>query len=54
MNVTILGAGSWGTTVASLTTALNPTTLWARRPEVADEVNECHTNQAYLPAVTLP
>jgi glycerol-3-phosphate dehydrogenase (NAD(P)+) len=54
MNVTVLGAGSWGTTVASLTTALNPTTLWARRPEVAAEVNECHTNHAYLPAVTLP
>jgi glycerol-3-phosphate dehydrogenase (NAD(P)+) len=54
MNVTVLGAGSWGTTVASLTTALNPTTLWARRPAVAAEVNECHTNHAYLPTVTLP
>jgi glycerol-3-phosphate dehydrogenase (NAD(P)+) len=54
MNVTILGAGSWGTTVASLTTALNPTTLWARRPEVAAEINDSHTNSAYLPAVTLP
>jgi glycerol-3-phosphate dehydrogenase (NAD(P)+) len=54
MNVTVLGAGSWGTTVASLTTALNPTTLWARRPEVASEINDSHTNDTYLPAVTLP
>ena len=54
MNVTVLGAGSWGTTVASLTTALNPTILWARNPEVADEVNRSHTNATYLPAATLP
>ena len=54
MNVTVIGAGSWGTTIASLTTALNPTTLWARREKVAAEINECHTNVTYLPAVTLP
>jgi glycerol-3-phosphate dehydrogenase (NAD(P)+) len=54
MNVTVLGAGSWGTTVASLTTAHNPTTLWARRPEVAAEINDSHTNSAFLPSVTLP
>jgi glycerol-3-phosphate dehydrogenase (NAD(P)+) len=54
MNVTVLGAGSWGTAVASLTTALNPTILWARNPEVAREINEAHTNSSYLPTVTLP
>ncbi|HLI53667.1 MAG TPA: NAD(P)H-dependent glycerol-3-phosphate dehydrogenase [Acidimicrobiales bacterium] len=54
MNVTVLGAGSWGTTVASLTTALNPTVLWARNPDVAAEVNGEHTNSAYLPGATLP
>jgi glycerol-3-phosphate dehydrogenase (NAD(P)+) len=54
MNVTVLGGGSWGTTVASLTTALNPTVLWARNPEVANEVNEAHTNATYLPSATLP
>ena len=54
MKVTVLGAGSWGTTVASLTTALNPTLLWARNPEVAGEINETHTNAAYLPGTTLP
>ncbi len=54
MNVTVLGAGSWGTTVASLTTALNPTVLWARNPEVATEIEEARTNHGYLPGVTLP
>jgi glycerol-3-phosphate dehydrogenase (NAD(P)+) len=54
MNVTVLGAGSWGTTVASLTTALNPTILWARNPDVAAEINAQHSNATYLPAVTLP
>lgn len=54
MNVAVLGSGSWGTTLASLTTALNPTILWARNPDVAAEINEQHTNAAYLPAVSLP
>jgi glycerol-3-phosphate dehydrogenase (NAD(P)+) len=54
MNVTVLGAGSWGTTVASLTTALNPTVIWARTAAVATEINESHTNTTYLPASTLP
>ena len=54
MNVTVLGAGSWGTTVATLTTALNPTVLWARNPDVAAEVNANHTNASYIPSVTRP
>jgi glycerol-3-phosphate dehydrogenase (NAD(P)+) len=54
MNVTVLGGGSWGTTVASLTTLLNPTVLWARNPEVAAEINDSHTNAGYLPGAVLP
>ena len=54
MNVTVLGGGSWGTTVASLTTARNPTVLWARDGEVAREVNDEHTNTRYLPDLRLP
>lgn len=54
MNVTVLGAGSWGTTVASLTTALNPTVIWARNPDVTAEINAQHTNATYLPSSTLP
>lgn len=54
MRVTVLGAGSWGTTVASLAARNNPTTLWARDPLVADEVNAEHTNSRYLDGFGLP
>lgn len=45
----MLGAGSWGTTVAHLAAHNQPTMLWARRPEVAAEISESHTNERYLP-----
>jgi len=51
--VAVIGAGSWGTTVASVAAANAPTVLWARRGELADEVNEAHTNEAYLPGLGL-
>ena len=54
MRVTVLGGGSWGSTVASLTTARHPTVLWARNADAALEVNESHTNARYLPGFTLP
>ena len=48
MRVVVLGAGSWGTTVASLVAGRDPTLLWARDPEVADEIRTNHTNHRYL------
>jgi glycerol-3-phosphate dehydrogenase (NAD(P)+) len=54
MRVTVLGAGSWGTTVAALSAGRNPTMLWARNPEVAASVNDKHENPSYLPEFTLP
>ena len=54
MRVAVLGAGSWGTTVASLAAARNETTLWARGPDVAAEIRDEHTNAAYLPGFELP
>ncbi len=55
MKITVLGAGSWGSTVASISAwNRNDTTLWARNPDTVAEVNEQHTNQAYLPGFTLP
>src|SRR5258708_1834047 len=53
MNVTVLGAGSWGTTVASLVAGRNPTVLWARNADVADSVNKEHMNEGYLPGCRL-
>ena len=37
--------------MASLIAARHPTMLWARDPDVADEVNTEHTNDAYLARV---
>jgi len=50
----VVGAGSWGTTVASLVAHNAETTLWARRDDLVDEINSRHTNSAYLPSATLP
>jgi glycerol-3-phosphate dehydrogenase (NAD(P)+) len=51
--VTVIGAGSWGTTVASLAAANAPTVLWARRDDLADEIDGRHTNEQYLPGLEL-
>lgn len=51
--VAVIGAGSWGTTVASLVARNTPTVLWARSPELADEIDERHTNERYLPGAAL-
>jgi glycerol-3-phosphate dehydrogenase (NAD(P)+) len=48
IRVAVIGGGSWGTTVAHLCAKNTPTTLWARRDEVAAEVRDQHTNSAYL------
>ncbi len=50
----VIGAGSWGTTVAALASVNTPTVLWARRAELADQVNRAHVNADYLAAFTLP
>lgn len=53
--VTVLGAGSWGTTFAKvLADAGRDVTIWARRAEIADEIDRRHTNARYVPGVTLP
>ena len=49
LRVSVLGAGSFGTTMAHLLTQSAPTLLWCRHSEIADEVNRDHRNQRYLP-----
>ncbi len=46
--VAVIGAGSWGTTVAHLTAHNTETVLWSRDPAVADQVNTKHQNTKYL------
>jgi glycerol-3-phosphate dehydrogenase (NAD(P)+) len=54
IRVAVIGAGSWGTTVAAIASANTPTTLWARRPELADQINRAHVNADYLANFALP
>lgn len=54
INVAVIGAGSWGTTVAALAAANTPTVLWSRRQTLADSINAAHINTDYLPSFTLP
>jgi glycerol-3-phosphate dehydrogenase (NAD(P)+) len=48
LQVSVLGAGSFGTTIAHLASRNTSTLLWCRRPETADEVNTERTNSRYL------
>lgn len=48
IQVCVLGAGSWGTTVASLTTQNAPTTLWCRDEELAKHIDTHKENPRYL------
>jgi glycerol-3-phosphate dehydrogenase (NAD(P)+) len=51
----VMGSGAWGTALAKvLADAGNSVTLWARRPEVAAEINDTHRNSGYLAEVDLP
>ncbi len=49
LRVTVLGAGSFGTTMGHLFSQNTPTLLWCRRSEIADEINRDHRNERYLP-----
>ncbi len=53
MRYAVIGAGSWGTTVASMIAPRRETIIWARRPDVALEIDESHHNDAYLPGIEL-
>ena len=47
-NVTIIGAGSFGTALATvLDTAGNNVQIWAREKEVVDSINNNHRNPSY-------
>lgn len=54
MRIAVIGAGSWGTMAAALASSAGPTSLWARRPQLAQEINRSHRNQQYLPSLELP
>ncbi|SBS70574.1 Glycerol-3-phosphate dehydrogenase (NAD(P)+) [uncultured Microbacterium sp.] len=53
--VAVIGAGSWGTTFGKvLADGGAQVVMWARRAELAQEINEGKRNTEYLPGVNLP
>jgi len=53
--VAVVGAGSWGTAVASLLAEHgHRVTIWALEPEVVDGINERDENPLFHPGVPLP
>ena len=52
--VAVLGAGSWGTTLANLLAAKGEQVrLWAYETEVVDAINRRHENPLFLPGIPL-
>ncbi len=54
IRVAVIGAGSWGTTVASLAAVNTPTTLWARRADLVETMRSTRENPDYLAGFRLP
>jgi glycerol-3-phosphate dehydrogenase (NAD(P)+) len=53
-SVGVIGGGAWGTALAqTMRLAGKDVLLWAREPEVVDEVNARHANTAFLPGIAL-
>ena len=54
MNVTVLGAGAWGTALAIHMSATHVVRLWARDTAQAAQMRSLRRNARYLPEVALP
>lgn len=54
MKAAVIGAGAWGTALAqALASDGSEVLLWAREPELVDEINRAHTNSLFLPSANL-
>lgn len=54
MNITVLGAGAWGTALAISLAQRHKVSLWARNAEQIAEMRSERKNQRYLPDIPLP
>lgn len=54
MNITLLGAGAWGTALAVALADRHAVLLWGRDTAMMKNAAEQRENAAYLPGVTLP
>lgn len=55
MRITVLGAGSWGTTLAILLAKnFHSVTLWSYRDQDAETIRTKHENPSFLPGIKIP
>jgi glycerol-3-phosphate dehydrogenase (NAD(P)+) len=54
VNLTVLGAGAWGTALAINASERHATRLWARDDEQVQKMRAQRRNERYLPGVALP
>jgi len=54
MNLTLLGAGAWGTALAASAAERNDTLLWARSEAQCVQMRASRINRRYLDGVALP
>jgi glycerol-3-phosphate dehydrogenase (NAD(P)+) len=54
MNITVLGAGAWGTAIAVSLSARHELVLWGRDPGQCRDMAAARINRRYLPEVALP
>lgn len=54
INITVLGAGAWGTALAAHFSLRHTVTLWTRSERHAHDMRTHRKNAQYLPGITLP
>jgi glycerol-3-phosphate dehydrogenase (NAD(P)+) len=54
LNISVLGAGAWGTALAAALAPRHPVVLWARDAEQAAQMTSTRCNARYLPNASLP
>lgn len=54
MNITVIGAGAWGTALAISLSGHHHVTLWARNAAQIEAMRATRRNQRYLPDASLP
>lgn len=52
--IAVIGAGAWGTALAQvLSEEQDQLLLWAREPDIIDQINQDHENKSFLPGYQL-
>ncbi len=52
-NISVIGAGSWGSALAQVAASNGDVTLWTRSQKHAAQINAYHINEKYLPSISL-